>query len=68
MIYIHKKYRRVLKLCKKTKHIMFQRKSLKPKYILRGYPAVHGAMSFKLVWRCHQLLSVFLAKGHLPRV
>ena len=34
---------------------------------------VHGAMgcgqwSFKLVWRCHQLLSGFLAKGHLPRV
>ena len=24
--------------------------------------------SFKLVWRCHQLLSGFLAKGHLPRV
>ena len=23
---------------------------------------------FKLVWRCHQLLSRFLAKGHLPRV
>ena len=36
-------------------------------------PAVHGAMgcgqtSFKTVWRCHQLLSGFLAKGHLPRV
>ena len=35
---------------------------------------VHGAMgaaakkSFKLVWRCHQFLSGFLAKGHLPRV
>ena len=24
--------------------------------------------SFKLVWRCHQLRSRFLAKGHLPRV
>ena len=24
--------------------------------------------SFKLVWRCHQLLSGFLAKGYLPRV
>ena len=24
--------------------------------------------SFKLVWRCHHLLSGFLAKGHLPRV
>ena len=35
--------------------------------------AVHGAMgcgqkSFKLVWLCQQLLSGFLAKGHLPRV
>ena len=35
--------------------------------------AVHGAMdcgqkSFKLVWRCHQLLPGFLTKGHLPRV
>ena len=34
---------------------------------------VHGAMgcgqeSFKLVWRCHQLLSVFLVTGLLPRV
>ena len=34
---------------------------------------VHGAMgcgqkSFKLVWRCHQLLSGFLAKGYLPRL
>ena len=24
--------------------------------------------SFKLVWWCHQLLSGFLANGHLPRV
>ena len=24
--------------------------------------------NFHLVWRCHQLLSGFLAKGHLPRV
>ena len=36
-------------------------------------PAVHGAMdcnqkSFKLVCWCHQLLSGFLANGHLPRV
>ena len=36
-------------------------------------PVVHGAMgcgqkNFQLVWRCHQLLSGFLAKGHLPRV
>ena len=34
---------------------------------------VHGAMgcgqkNFQLVWRSHQLLSGFLAKGHLPRV
>ena len=27
-----------------------------------------GQKSFKLVWRCHQLLSGFLAKGHLPWV
>ena len=32
---------------------------------------VHGAMGcgqkiFQLVWRCHQLLSGFIAKGHLP--
>ena len=36
-------------------------------------PAVHGVMGcsqkrFKLVWRCHQLLSGFLAKSHLPWV
>ena len=41
--------------------------------ILILHPAVHGAMgcgqkSLKLVWWCHQLLSGFLAKGHLPRV
>ena len=34
---------------------------------------VHGAMgcaqkSFKPMWRCHQLVSGFLANGHLPRV
>ena len=35
--------------------------------------AVHVAIdcghkkNFKLVWRCHQLLSGFLIKGHLPR-
>ena len=27
-----------------------------------------GLKSFKLVWRCHQLLSGFVTKGHLPRV
>ena len=27
-----------------------------------------GQKSFKLMWRCHQLLSGLLAKGHLPRV
>ena len=36
-------------------------------------PVPHGAMGcgqkgFKLIWRCHQLLSGFLAKGHLRRV
>ena len=39
-------------------------------YIL---PVVHrvmdrGQKSFKLMWRCHQLLSGFLVTGHLPRV
>ena len=31
---------------------------------------MHGAIdwSFRLVWQCHQLLSEFLDKGHLPRV
>ena len=37
------------------------------------FPVVHWAMgcgqkNFKLVWRCHQLLSGFIAKDHLPRV
>ena len=27
-----------------------------------------GLKSFKLVWWCHQLLSAFIAKCHLPRV
>ena len=36
-------------------------------------PVVHGAMgcdqkSFKLVWRCYQLLPGFLAKGQQNRV
>ena len=36
-------------------------------------PAVPGAMdwgqkTFKLVWRCYQLLSGFLVNGHLLRV
>ena len=36
-------------------------------------PVVHRSMgcsqkNFKLVWQCHQFLSGFLAKGHLPRV
>ena len=36
----------------------------------RNRHVVHGLRqkSFKLMWRCHQLLSGFLAKGHLPRV
>jgi hypothetical protein len=34
---------------------------------------LHGAIkcgqkSFKVVWRCHQLLSGFLVNGHLPQV
>ena len=33
-------------------------------------PWSHGLRpkKFQLVWRCHQLLSGFLAKGHLPQV
>ena len=31
-------------------------------------PWLGAEKNFKLVWRCHQLLSGFLAKGHLPRV
>ena len=38
-------------------------------------PVVYGVMgsgqkkkNFQLVWRCHQLLTGFLAKGHLSRV
>ena len=31
------------------------------------YPWNHGPNSFKLVWRCHRLLSRFLFKSHLPR-
>ena len=31
-------------------------------------PWVAAQKTFKLVWRCQQLLSGFLAKGHLPRV
>ena len=27
-----------------------------------------GQKRFKLVWRCHKLLSGFLSKGHLPSV
>ena len=31
-------------------------------------PCDAAKKSFKLVWRCHQLLSRFLAKGQLPRL
>ena len=31
-------------------------------------PWAANKKSFKLVWRCHQLLSGFLTKDHLPRV
>ena len=30
-------------------------------------PWAAAKKSFKRVWRCHQLLSGFLAKAHLPR-
>ena len=47
------------------------RLQLEEKFLVRY--VVHGAMScsqksFKLVWRCHQLLFGFLTKGHLHRV
>ena len=47
---------------------------LMKKSVEKKNPVVHGAMGaankkkFKLVWRCHQLLSGFLAKGHLLRL
>ena len=31
-------------------------------------PQAAAKKSFKLVWRCHQLLSAFLTKAHLPRM
>ena len=31
-------------------------------------PWAAAKKNFQLMWRCHQLLSGFLAKGHLPRV
>ena len=31
-------------------------------------PWAAAKKGFKLLWRCHQLLSGFLAKGHLARV
>ena len=37
------------------------------KDLLSMEPWLHPK-SFKLVWRCHQFLSEFLANGHLPRV
>ena len=40
-------------------------------YLCHHWPVVHGLRPKKktqLVWRCHQLLSSFLAKGNLPRV
>ena len=42
----------------------------KTKFLVSSCPWSHGLRKKKLqlVWRCHQLLSGFLAKGHLPRV
>ena len=45
-----------------------------PIFLIRSRnPVIHGVMvvakrRFTLLWRCHRLLSVFLANGHLPRV
>ena len=37
-------------------------------YLLSMEPLTAANKSFKLMWRCYQLLSGFLAKGHLPLV
>ena len=39
-----------------------------PKIVLSQEPWTVTKRSFRLVWRCHQLLSEFLLKCHLPRV
>ena len=36
-------------------------------FLLSMEPGAAAKKSYKLMWRCHQLLSGFLAKGHLPR-
>ena len=36
--------------------------------LLSMEPWAAAKKNFQLVWRCHQLMSGFLAKGHLPRV
>ena len=67
-LYINKRYFKFV--CEFfTKNILINFRKLDPSC----GPVVHGAMgcrqkNLKLVWRCHQLLSGFLAKGHLPRV
>ena len=35
-------------------------------YLLSMEPWTAAKKNFKLAWRCHQFLSRFLAKGHLP--
>ena len=57
--------------CKEFRNYYFYNTSIQD-YEIR-MPVFHGAMgcgqkSFKLVWWCHQLLSGFLTKDHLPRV
>ena len=36
--------------------------------LLSMEPWAVAKKNFQFVWRCHQLVSGFLAKGHLPRV
>ena len=75
----HKKSSKLLEFCKtsylKIRHLGNQQDS--KQCTVRWYyyfsPAVHGAMgcgqkNVMLVWQGQQLLSGFLAKGHLPRV
>jgi hypothetical protein len=60
-------------LCSNTVQVLCFINALFVRVIVLHDPVVHRTMGrgkkiFKLVWRCHQLLSGFLTKGHLPRV
>ena len=58
----------------KTKAMIISRSPVRCKLQIDGRivllsvePWAATKKSFRLVWRCHQHLSGFLAKGHLPR-